>query len=120
MTTSRILPCWINHWLRLASLTVVVPSPGCEASVDLPDPRLAIIKTIAFAPVTTRLEAYGNTTSLNSGANEPKHVFFSFGATKVYGMKPGRSSPAPESVISTMMLKRFIASSGIPSQTIRP
>jgi len=68
--------------------------------------------------VTSLLEVDGNTASLNSGTNEPKHVFFSFDAAKVYGTKVGRSSPTLEPVVLTVMQKHFMASPGIPSHTI--
>lgn len=79
----------------------------------------AIIKTIAFASVTELLEVYCNTASPDSGANEPKHVCFSYAATKLYGMKADRSSPTHESIILTMVLKHVMASPGIPSQMTR-
>ncbi|MDT3767775.1 DUF2326 domain-containing protein [Gleimia hominis] len=45
----------------------------------------AIIKTVAFAPVRELLTIYANSDTLESGAHEPKQVFFSFDATKAYG-----------------------------------
>ena len=45
----------------------------------------AIIKPVAFAPVRELLTIYANSSTLTSGANEPKQVFFSFDATKAYG-----------------------------------
>lgn len=45
----------------------------------------AIIKPVAFAPVRELLTIYTNSSTLTSGANEPKQVFFSFDATKAYG-----------------------------------
>ena len=45
----------------------------------------AIIKPVAFAPVRELLTIYANSSTLTSGANEPKQVFFSFDATTAYG-----------------------------------
>lgn len=45
----------------------------------------AIIKPVAFAPVHELLTIYAHSSTLTSGANEPKQVFFSFDATKAYG-----------------------------------
>ncbi|MCG7267356.1 hypothetical protein [Corynebacterium sp. ACRQJ] len=42
-------------------------------------------KPVAFAPVRELLTIYANSSTLTSGANEPKQVFFSFDATKAYG-----------------------------------
>lgn len=47
----------------------------------------AIIKTIAYAPVTELLDVYSPTASLTSNAGDPKQVFFSFDVTKAYGSK---------------------------------
>lgn len=45
----------------------------------------AIIKPVAFAPVRALLAIYASSGALESGAGEPKQVFFSFDATKAYG-----------------------------------
>lgn len=45
----------------------------------------AIIKPVAFAPVRELLAIYASSGTLESGAGEPKQVFFSFDATKAYG-----------------------------------
>lgn len=45
----------------------------------------AIIKPVAFAPVRELLTIYARSGMLESGAGEPKQVFFSFDATKAYG-----------------------------------
>lgn len=45
----------------------------------------AIIKPVAYAPVRELLTVYARSGMLESGAGEPKQMFFSFDATKGYG-----------------------------------